>query len=1507
MSTPEQNVSEQQVASSLSQLGEATTAGELLRSQGQSKKVKVISEKKLMEWIMAMLRQHLAGRADTFSDQEKEELLRKTQEELGRRMRREAEAEQKRQHAETELQATLARLDSTELTRGELDETMAQLKIQLAEAEGAKQDLQQDVYDLQDTLQEKLNLLSTTLVDKDKLNQTVRAQMLRMTGLVEGVMGIDQQYYGGRHADENPVAEDSEGEEQFYHDFDVGAHVITTLGSDLERLRSIATNAEQDAANPHRGLLEQDLVLLEQLKSGSLSAIDVAAPVAGLIEALEGARNEAERLEDAILAATGNSSQRAAFTAVPDADGEPAEVLAGATTVTRELASELARTRQRVDALKQIADEADAERNRLEEEGELVRAAHRDLLAHIEERAQADALEVPSELSNDGADAATRTRAAYVVLDQMGATSETGPINERLAAINQMLGDDATALTFATTSKEAGERQGQAIALLERLVLRQRAELAAARAREAQVAAEAKALAKDLQHQARDVYPDSAGNDALVNASLTRLDQALASDEADVVAEATREVILSLQQQAQAQAAKLTETDAIAARRQAEAQAATAEQIAGQRAMARELVRAAQGDAVLAMATADLARDLEQAEPSASQPRNLERAVTKLAERKQVIEQERRALADELGRSRSRVDQVETELAGTRAELARARSDSETQAAATRELAARIARAASEETGTTSIRKGSATGSVVRAHASADPAEAALAQIADRRRQQAAELSRLEGEIAIREHRLTGLQQLTEQANQDAATLRRQLDTADLNLAAKHRQERNLAQQLVRAAEKDEQLADASADLALALEEGTGEGPLPVDVHDHLLTCVAMLAEQKRRLADEAEALRTDLARTQREVKDAEERIVATEGERDEMALSGKEIITRLTAQRDGRDSELKELRGENEAAAAKLADWEGRMQQAEGANRRVGEALAQLAQASESIAKAVPGAQSVEGPRIDLEVALQQLPGEGETDVVMPKDIALQIADSAERLAAALAARARAAAEAVELARGDHLEASHGLDLARGELTAIRNQLDESQTAARRARLEAEAVRRELGDQGTNLAAKVQELSTARGDLAMVQSDLSVASERLATQDVRLKKAEKELEQAHRDLEWVRGERERFSQRAELAEEAQLQTAQALRQLGNVGDSAAGDAVAKAASKLEMAKGAGGEDMANAGRELAGAVVERVRHLRTDLEQSRRAATEAKVNLDRQNTEVANLRGAVVDRDHTIRNLGGELAKAQDATAATRQDLDGARSEAGQLQERITGLSRELDMAQGEIAELRARDDASSGHTSDEVRTLRSTLETANAEVSRLQSQVRDLAERADAGDAKLKRQREELTFRLNDRDHTLAEKDAQIEGLLAQRADVNGLAAQVTSLNEQLSAASKRVAELEGLTGANVGSAVRSGDLSSEIRRLQGEIGQMRQSRTQIEAELTDAKAEVSERDSKIEKLRSEFAVLSGQVQSIKNAKDTAKREHDDEVHKLQKEKIGLEAKLRRLSESR
>ena len=483
-------VSSSEIASTLSSLGETTTAAELVRKQGQSKKLKVISEKKLMEWILSLLKQHMAGKADAFSDAEKEELLRKTQDELKKRMLREQASEAERARVQSEYEAAVQVLNNAKSSQADHEKAIDALRAKLENAENGVEDLQQDNYDLQDQLQEKMALLSTTIAEKEKLRDTVRQQMVHSGDLIGGVLGVDNQYYGGHHQEKNPVSEEASQDEQFYHDFNTGAQVIQTLMTDLERLRGIAQQAVADkqahSQDPRQSLLAADLEMLEQLKSGSLQAMDVAQPVASLVEALDGARSEAESMEEAVASVTGNSSQKAAFTSLPDPEGKPTDVLAGAAVVARELAAELARSRQRIIALKQISDEAEQERAEGETKLDELTAANGRLLAALAAKADEDAVAVPAAIKDADATPARRADAAIEVIAQLkaGAKESSKAMVEQLALVDRLSGGTATAKPAAGDSKGLTERLKRASGDLEQLVLSQRRELELATARE---------------------------------------------------------------------------------------------------------------------------------------------------------------------------------------------------------------------------------------------------------------------------------------------------------------------------------------------------------------------------------------------------------------------------------------------------------------------------------------------------------------------------------------------------------------------------------------------------------------------------------------------------------------------------------------------------------------------------------------------------------------------------------------------------------------------------------------------------------------------------------------------------------------------------------------------------------------------------------------------------------------------------------------------------------------
>ena len=1122
----ERALSENDLVSSLSQMAENTTAAELVRRQGQGKKVKVLSERKLMDWILLLLNQHLASKEDSFSDQEKEELLRKTQEELARRIKREQSAEAERSRIQAELQEVMAQISATQGDKGEFDDALKSLKARLEEVENVNSDLQQDAYDLQDQLQEKLNLLSSTIAEKDRLRDAVRNQMMRSNALVEGVLGLDATYYAGRHQDENPVADDASGDEGFYHDFDVGALIIKTLSQDLEKLRTI-TGKLGDGSGDQRSL-EQDLDLLTQVKAGSLHAMDVAAPVSGLIEALAGTRIEAESLDEEIARATGGQPQQ--ISELPDADGDPAEVIAGATAVVRELASELARNRQRIAALKNLTDEADSARGEAENELEDLRNEHRQLLNALAAKAPAD---VAAFFSDENVELDVRIAAVQQLATVP--TSELEALHTELAkaraevhqrdaslAAKQVEMDQALANQRLTLEKAAVTHQ--------RAVARSVVEAARGDEKLADAAADL-ALGLDTDEQPDDDYGDQV---AQAVSELTRrkteLEQELVTARAS--AEVAHSHVADVEKTVKAQRFeterfKREQVEQVAAVAAASTEAATA--MARAEALRRELdeaqkrVRVAQEEADAAKATAEVARrqagEIEQS--AKTQRAEAERIKRENVEHIAAIA----AAGTETATALARVEHMRRELdqALTRARLAQEEADVARAAAETaHKLISEVEQAAeAQRVETERLKRDNV------AHAAATAAASTEAATATAR----VEHMRREMDQALTQVRIA--QEEADAAKADATDAASKTRALEIKHADRIRTDRVLAGELLQVAKRDDLLADVSSDLSVALDD-QADGLL----QQQLIKTVSALAQRQQslvtdntRLGRDSERMRTEVGDAKRGLADTQRTIALAliqagkddadlqesvgqlewalermrpdepmpsdllqilndalsnlahrkqtlQTERDEMAMHGKEIITTLSATRDQREAELRDLRSAYDDTSDRLATIESRTVAAESANRQLAEALSKAA-----LTLTLPA--DAEDARIDLELALSQLPEEGEEGIDVPADVAPQIAAHGARVAAALAARNQHSSEA--------------LSRAETENKRLLQELAERAAATGRFSNELSGLRKEIADARALHTATETHAANLRADLERTQLEAAVAAKAMA------------------------------------------------------------------------------------------------------------------------------------------------------------------------------------------------------------------------------------------------------------------------------------------------------------------------------------------------------------------------------------------------------------------------
>jgi chromosome segregation ATPase len=1499
------------LASGLQNLGETTTAAELVRRAGQTKRVKVISERKLMEWILSLLKQHMAGKEDAFSDEEKSELLRKTQKELEKRILREQAAEAERARVQAELQAAMANLSNKELSEGDYQQALDALRAKLDSAEQTNQDLQQDNFEIQDQLQEKMAMLSTTLAEKDRLRDTVRQQMVHSGDLIGGVLGIDNQFYGGRHQEENPVPEDAGQDEQFYHDFSTGAKVITTLSSDLERLRGIAKTGEMravpsetpagDDSGAH-GLLASDLKLLEELKAGNLHAVDVAMPVAGLVEALEGGRHEAENLEATVAAFTHNNSQQAVFTSLPDPNGPPAEVIAGATVVARELASELARSRQRLTALKQIADEAEQERGVVEGELEQLRAAYNRVLGALQTRANDDQIEVPAVFADAEAQPESRTNAAIEVISKLHAGP--GPeanlaLAEHLEVVTRLVGNqNADSFTGDHADHDAVlSKLSSSSTALENLVAEQRKQLADAAMREGESAAreqaekarlEAVIAERDraLQHIAQNVAKTmvAAGADQATQDAGADLAMAAEGEQPETLVNHLTSALTVLSQrvdQLSHHEHSASTAAAEAANVRSELARVHGDHLSAQmrlREHAASVARIAASDSHLADAANSLQQKAADAGTHDGELQDQLHALTmQLAIRRQELADE----ASRLARAAREGQTAEAELAILRSDLERARDAVRGRREHERTLAGELLRAAQGDE-----RLASRHGDLVHALDSADDMHrqilGTVAALGARKHELTSERDRLAAELA-----------------QARAELARHTSDRDRDTDA----DRALATSLIDAARGDDQLADTTADVALAMDAAGAHEPLPTDVRATARVSIENLAARKRQLETEVTSLRAELAQTMAKLAESAEAVQALEREHQETAESGREIITQLRQQKDARDKELQALKAENDAAALKLDEFSARLLQSEAANRTLAEALHGLAAAASR--HDVAGAPAIEDPRMELEVALSHLPGEDEADVVAPHDISRQLAQGGRAVAEALIARTHATGEALARASSSLQARAMELDSARADAARNRAAIEERDSSLRRNQAELTALRRELTDQGAALAARIQELTNARSELAGGKADLAVAQERVELQDVRLAELQRQNEQAVRDLALLRANHETAQAKIHSHEQSHQQLVTALRTLGGMGHGLA-NPVTKAAQKLELAQAVGGDELIASSKTLVDSVRAHAQHLDSSLADARARLEAGKEEQQRLEAELSKERGALADREHTISNLQAEVAKTDDHSRNLDAQLTARAREIETLTAAQHDLAEKLRHAEAELEDLRARGSASAGHLHDEMERLREEAAAALTARKAAEAQQHDLKELVDAGDARLKRQREEFTRRLEERDRLIKEKDQQIDEHGQQRVDAKGLDSQIQTLSSQLATAHQRIKEMESVYGEHAGSTTKSLDLARELKKAHAERDAIREQKRQLEGELADAVSASDElRHQLDEKRKDTLSARDGMAKELAEERQKTSMLRE-EFRKLKEEVIGLRARLKRLTEA-
>jgi hypothetical protein len=1460
---------EKDIAQGLSQLGETTTAAELLRQKGQTKKLRVISEKQLMTWILKLLQQHMAGKADVFSDIEKTEMLEKAQEEIRRRMKREQEAQSERDRMKAELEQAMAAISQAQAgsaSQADMEMALGALKEKLEQAEQINLDLQQDNYDLQDQLNEKMALLGTTIAEKDKLRDTVRNQMMRMSSLCEGVLGIDNDYYGSRHQEENPVSDEASQDEQFYHDFDVGAKVITTLQADLERLRGMVRREEQQAVEQQeqKNLLAADLDLLEQLKAGNLHAVDVAAPVAGLIEALEGARLEGETFETQVAEATGARAQP--LSDLPDSTGDPAEVLAGATSVVRELAACLARNRNRIAALKAIADESDEARHGTEDELEAARTALERVCTALRQRAESERVEVPPAVADREATPADRAAACAELVDRFQAASPVdGAAIEQLALTERLVRKSAPQPAVDSTDKElVAERLRKAGAELERYTIDLQQQLDAALARE-----------RDLVGR---IAASAAAQDAEAPAAVRELERS-------IEVKADPQLVAGV-------AARAIEALAAGGGRKASIAAAFEED----KAIAAEIVRAAQGDKELAESVAGLAISAEETDAT-TQPQlagELREAVAALGRRRAALESEvaelkaaNAAIMADQGAGSAEAQRLAGEIEKARAdqqrtanEILRLRSGRDAALVALNAIAAdlyrRVPGADPDLTDASSepeARARAAAAAIARLaeHRAAEQAAIEAVRGIDRALARSGESAHLAADLAPGDE-----DKVAERLQAATGALEQRIQAMAGDLDAARNRERDLARQIreLSAAQAVSAPAAAPREEIARVDRALSEQAAPADLAEATRKLIAGMKANAGKA--EAEAKATALRGV------AGELVRAAEGDAE---LADQAADLALAADNPESGSELE---SQTRAAIAKLA---ARKKAVEAERARLAADLARLEhQRAEKAAET--GRFSSEAARLKMQnaalsAAVAQLTAEvaGRVQAAgkpVPAALTDPAAEPGARASAAVAAISRLSdagrtSEAAVLAiqSTDRLiaatgGASGGLaeGLAPNDDEAVAERLARAQRSldqhVAKLRSEADAARNTERD----LAKQVRELAVA----ASVSGSPAVPREELA----RLERAI--AEPASNDL-------------AEASRRVIASLKSAASRAEQAGRSGAVRAIA-----ADLVKAAEGDpSLADSAADLAVAI-----------EGGEDAGIEARMG-ETVARIAARKRAAESDRARMAGEI--EALRSERASLAARADAETSalRSEADQLQSEISRLREQLDEARADVDEHRARSEATGTQFSGELVAARSELSQLRVKQQEQQAQLAQLRQAAEAAEARLKRQREELNRGLAERDALIAEKDGIIDQLSNQRIDGKALQAKVQALGAELDAANERIRELEGRAGDSAGMAVRSGDLVELHKRTSVERDQLRQQKRAIEGDLAEARASLDQAQTELAELRKEHqsAVANAARELAKERENTVAMQ--EALRALKQEVIGLKARQRAKPEQR
>lgn len=1284
--------------------------------------------------------------------------------------------------------------------------------------------------------------------EQERLEDTIRKHMLRSTDLIQGVLGLDNEHYAGRHQEQNPADEDAGAQEAFFHDFEVGAQVIETLRQDLDRLTEMQREKEERAGAP---LIEDEhqRTLFEQLTAGSLSAVDVAEPVANLAEAMTGAREEVVALQQAVEGTgVAGGDEHVPVSAVPDADGDPQEVIAGTIKVVRELAAALARERSRVAALQGGAGESEKLEQTMREQ--MLRST--DLVQGI--LGLDDRFYNGAHQQQNPADEDANVQEGFFH-DFAVCTEVVGDIAtdlERLRDLNDELSGDGAAAASAQAKPEpepagaeAGAGLDAAVAALRTLRSerdRLRSEHEQLRAQHDQLAAEKDGMAIERDQLAEERGGLIGERDELAaekDGLVIERDQVLAERDrlAGELDQLRREVAelagecdrLKADVGAEDDLRDLAETLVVLTRDDDELAAAPERQ---------ELAESLGQDEGATDATATEGAEAAPAQAGeAAGPGDLLRGarsvIDSLGSRNQVLRAQVHQLREQLAQTSGSEAAHARDLAGTLVALSK-RDTELGETPACRELAGDL-----KQDSTTGAGEGAAGEDVSRM---LEHAKAVIETLGSR--------------------------------NQ---TLRDRLATVDGEVAEAGAQ----------AQQHEQALSELHEELTAARER------------------MAEMRVENERLAAKA----GELEAAQKRIAELQERIETAESEKAEameVVLSGKEVIALLNDKEQKVTRERDELAKRAEELEARLNQIQTRMEKAESAATGLGESLSEVVQAIAQQSPDIDELPDLESSRVEMEVALSELPGDDQQDVPVREDISDDLLAAGTGIVEALGERSLALAKALKQARDQLVQAQEEQAQQVESLAAQKQEAEARVAELEKAEARLASVKQENEELSELLASKNADLSTARDELAGIRVDLKDAQAKSEQQRARIAELEAKAERlAALEQESATAQSEAATVRAAQKELCEAiaglaeDTAVSLREFKLAGKKET-QKFSRTYEKFEegVEKADGGGSLLETGRLL----VEQLQTHTSALGDQLRTMKEEEKRLSHMNHELkerlAGIEAGIADRDMRIEELQGqvdELGTERDKAAQEREQWEQERRE----------RKRALAQARAELEELRARQSERSQGGDSHAAELARELEAARSATDQVEADKARIEEEMNAKVAGLQRRLDELARSLESRDAQIAEMQSTIDGAGVGQVQIDSLQDEVDRLRGELASERERVRELESQAGAGEPGARTLERLQQEIRSAQEQRDTHLNRLRSLETEVAEERGRLQEVEAARDALRKDMATRSESLRKeIAQMRERAEAA-EAEKREMREELAGLRARVKALSE--